>query len=181
MKKKKDIREENEKLPENRNDSDIFQVPNDYFNELSQNISCQIGILPDFEYSPLPLEVTNAFSVPANYFNELPALITDRISETNSEKSLLKVIFNPRVLVPALLAAAMFIGGFFYFSRNQTFTINEQSCSIDELNNSQYLQSINQTDLIDFLSDQSTDKETDAFDQYLLDNDVDISQLEKNL
>ena len=179
MKKKKDIREENGKLPENRNASVIFQVPNDYFNQLSQNISCQVSALPDFEYSPLI--VAKTFSVPANYFNELPALITDRISETNSEKSLLKVIFNRRVLVPALLAAAMFIGGFFYFSRNQTFTINEQSCSIDELNNSQYLQSINQTDLIDFLSDQSTDKETDAFDQYLLDNDVDISQLEKNL
>ena len=179
MNRKVNIKAENGKLPENGNSSTIFQVPNDYFNHLSQDISSKVSALPDLENSPL--SVLNSFSVPSNYFDELSAQITERIIETNSEKSLLKVLFSPRVLAPVLLAAAMFIGGFFYFNRNQTFIINEQSCSIDELNNSQYLQSINQTDLIDFLSDQSLDKETDAFDQYLLDNDVDISQLEKNL
>lgn len=179
MNKKENIKVVNGKLPENGNSSTIFQVPNDYFNQLSQDISSQVSELPDFENPPL--SVAKTFSIPANYFNELPAQITERISETNFEKSLLKVIFSPRVLAPVLLAAAMFIGGFFYFNRNQTFIINEQSCSIDELNNSQYLQSINQTDLIDFLSDQSPDKETDAFDQYLLDNNVDVSQLEKHL
>ncbi len=179
MDKKENIKSEDGKLPESRNSSVIFQVPNEYFNQLSQNISSKISALPNLENSPL--SVAKTFSVPSNYFDELSAQISERTIETNSEKSLLKVIFNPRVFVPALLAAAMLIGGFFYFNRNQTFIINEQSCSIDELNNSQYLQSINQTDLIDFLSDQSTDKETDAFDQYLLDNNVDVSQLEKHL
>lgn len=155
-----------------------FKVPDGYFEGLSENVMHSINSLPDFEKTPS----IQPFEVPVNYFEKLPSLINDRItSRSETGFSLWSWIFKPSRFIPAAFSIALFIGGYFYFTRIQVIDLNDNTCTIEEINESQYLQSINDNDIIDFLATEQDNKVIDEYDQYLLDNNIDISQLEKNL
>jgi len=158
---------------------ETFKVPEGYFEELSGNIMNSIQSLPDFEKQTS----TQPFSVPENYFEQLPSHINERILlTTHSRSSFLNWLFRPARLIPAAFSLALLIGGYFYFTRTQKIEIDSNNtCSVEDISESTYLQSMSDDDIIDFIAAQQDDKTIDEYDQYLLDNDVDISQLEKNL
>ena len=58
---------------------------------------------------------------------------------------------------------------------------NNSTCTVEEISESPYFESLSDDDLIDFLASQQDENTIDEYDQYLLDNDIDISQLEKSL
>ncbi len=156
-----------------------FKVPEGYFENLSENIMSSIETLPDFEKQ----SVVQPFEVPANYFEGLPSIINDRIISNGSQKlSIWKWLFNPARTAVVAFSIAIIAVSYFYFNRTQNIEINNDSCTVEEISESPYLQSLSDDDLIDyFLAAQDDDKTIDEYDQYLLDNDIDISQLEKNL
>jgi hypothetical protein len=185
MKKEKITDQKLREILEKSNSGQSFQVPQGYFEALPNTVMDRINSLPDFSTSSL--ENSNPFEVPAHYFEHLSVHISDRIAATNQPKSWLKRALQPIIYAPAMLSAAMVIFGFIYFNRQHTFTVDQQSCSVEDLNTSGYIESMNETDLIDFLAEQSSDKDTKEskesgeLDEYLLDNNIDISQLEKSL
>lgn len=185
MKKEENTDKKLRELLEKSPSTQSFHVPEGYFEALPNSVMDRINSLPDF--STAPLENANPFEVPDHYFDHLSVQISDRIAATNQPKSWLKRALQPIIYAPAMLSAAMVIFGFIYFNRQHTFTVDQQSCSVEDLNTSGYIESMNETDLIDFLAEQSSDKDTKEskesgeLDEYLLDNNIDISQLEKSL
>ncbi len=164
-------------LLKNSNPDQSFKVPEGYFESLSDKVMDSIHALPDFEKQAL----NQPYSVPAGYFEELPNLINDKILNSNRNQFSWKWLFNPLRLIPATFSILLFAGSYLYFTRTQTFDISNASFTVEEIKDSQYLQSFDDADLIDYLANQSDDNTTDEFDQYLIDHDIDISQLEKNL
>ena len=158
---------------------EAFKVPQGYFEELSGKIMNTIQSLPDFEKQAS----AQPFSVPENYFEQLPSQINNRVLSANhSKSSFLNWLFRPARLIPAAFSIAILIGSYFYFTRTQKIEINSNTtCTVEDISESTYLQSMSDDDIIDFIAAQQDDKTIDEYDQYLLDNDVDISQLEKNL
>ena len=162
----------------NSSSNSSFNVPAGYFEGLSEKVMNSINALPDFEKQP----VTQPFSVPADYFEKLPEIINNRITSAKENKfSIWKWFFNPSRLIPATFSILLFVGSYFYFTRTQTFNLNNDTCTENDIDDSQYLQSLDDIDMIEYLANQSDDSQTDEYDQYLLDHDIDISQLEKNL
>ena len=155
-----------------------FNVPESYFDELSEKVIDSITALPDFEKQSL----VQPFTVPANYFEDLSGIIKNKIiSASDTKFSIWKWFLNPARIIPATLSILIFAGSYFYFTRTQTYNLNNDFITEDDLYDSQYLQSLNDNDMIEYLSNQSDEKLTDEYDQYLLDHDIDISQLEKTL
>jgi hypothetical protein len=162
----------------NSSSGPAFNVPDGYFDSLSEKVMDSINALPDFEKQP----VTQPFSVPADYFEKLPENINNRITSTKENKfSIWDWFFKPSRLIPVTFSFLLFIGGYFYFTRTQSFKINNDTYTEEDLDDSQYLQSLDDTDMIEYLANQSDDITTDEYEQYLLDHDIEISQLEKNL
>ena len=165
-------------LLKNSSSSQSFNVPDGYFTELPEKVMNSINSLPDFEKQ----SVVQPFEVPANYFEGLPSIINDKIISGNEKSiSIWKWIFNPARTVIAALSITLIAGSYFYFNRTQSIEINNTTCTVEEISESPYLQSLSDNDLIDFLAAQQDENTIDEYDQYLLDNDIDISQLEKSL
>lgn len=165
-------------LLKNSNSGQSFQVPDGYFESLSGKVMDSIHALPDFDKQ----SVSQPFSVPADYFENLPLAISNKITHVSETKiSLWKWLFNPVRFIPASFSILLFLGGYFYFTRTQTFILNNNLFTEENTDDSQYLQALDDYDMIEYLANQSYDNSTDEYDQYLLDNDIDISQLEKNL
>ena len=162
----------------NSSSNSSFNVPAGYFEGLSEKVMNSINALPDFEKQP----VTQPFSVPADYFEKLPEIINNRITSSKENKfSIWDWFFKPSRLIPATFSILLFIGSYFYFTRTQSFKINDEIYTEEDLDDSQYLQSLDDTDMMEYLANQSDDNTTDEYEQYLLDHDIEISQLEKNL
>ena len=165
-------------LLQNSNSAQAFKVPEGYFEDLAEKVMDSITALPDFEKQSL----VQPFTVPANYFEDLPDIINNKIISLSVTKfSISKWLLNPARIIPATLSIIIFAGCYFYFTRTQTYNLNNDFITQEDLDDSQYLQSLNDNDMIEYLSNQSDEKLTDEYDQYLLDHDIDISQLEKTL
>ena len=165
-------------LLKNSTSSQSFNVPEGYFEELPEKVMNSINVLPDFDKQ----SAVQPFEVPSNYFEELPFVINDRILAGRKESvSIWKWIFNPTKQIIAALSITIIAGSYFYFSRTKTIEINNSTCTVEEISESPYFESLSDDDLIDFLASQQDENTIDEYDQYLLDNDIDISQLEKSL
>ena len=188
MKNNPSIHNEDEKLSpllESLKEKQGFRVPDDYFEELPGVIQSQIQQLPDFEKSA----VVNPFSVPEGYFEQLPLAISDAIEgQKNSVFSLrtfFKVFLQPRVTVAFASLLLIFFISVRFFTKEITVNAPTAEFSMQDLNNSQVLDELDESTLIDLLAEQNQDNsvedQNENIEQYLIDNDIDISQLESRL
>lgn len=153
-----------------------FSVPDNYFENLPGIMSAKIQALPDFDKTA----VINPFSVPDGYFEKLPEMVSSKI--TSRKKSIFISLWRPRFTIPVAIAMLLIAAGLFYFSKMQPTENNQQRLTADELNNSTYLFSIDEDVIIDVLANQKVvSKNDDVFEQYLIDNNIEISQLEQAL
>lgn len=130
----------------------------------------------------------NPFKVPDGYFDSFPTIISERIAVQNSKPGwiiLLQNIFRPKYIVAMFVFAAALASGIVYFNQHTTITDQEIILSYDDLNNSNYIAQFDESDLIDaYLSGANADKSNESnteIENYLLDNQTDISIIENEL
>ncbi len=156
-----------------------FKVPDGYFEMLPSKIMDKIDSQPDFNKST---EV-NPFSVPEGYFEKLPIQIADRIS-TSAKPSIPSFIANlkrPRFAIPIGFASLVLIALVVLFSQKKLSVQPEKEISYDELENSSYFDSFDEDLLLGMVPIQNTEAADDSLEQYLLDNNIEISQIENEL
>ncbi len=156
-----------------------FKVPDGYFEMLSSKIMDKIDSQPDFNKS----SEVNPFSVPEGYFEKLPIQIGDRIS-TSAKHSFPSFIANlkrPRFAIPIGFASLVLIALVVLFSQKKLSVQHEKEISYDELENSSYFDSFDEDLLLGMVPTQNTEAADDSLEQYLLDNNIEISQIENEL
>lgn len=177
MKDFKDIEEE--KLRELLKGIDnSFTVPPGYFEKLPDNIMDKINSLPDFEKKA----VNNPFIVPDGYFENLPSEISVKIT---SQKSILYTWLNnlqrPRIAIPIAFATIILLAGLFFYQQSTYTKSTQQEITADEISNSTYMFSIDEDLFVDVLSNQNDNVSDESLEQYLIDNNIDLSQIENKL
>ena len=153
-----------------------FKVPDNYFDELPDKIMDQINSIPDFEKE----NIINPFSVPENYFEKLPVAVSERVSSAKSKGFSWTGIFTrPRYVIP--LACILLAAGLYFFSKSNHNNYKEQEITMEELQNSTYFQSIDEDLFVDMLDQQSGTETNDSLAQYLIDNNIELSDIENAL
>ncbi len=164
--------------------SNPFKVPDGYFDSLPEMIQQKINAVPDLER----MNRENPFHVPEGYFDSLPAVIQQRIVDGKPAKSLSREwilnLFRPRYIAWAVVLLLL-VFGIKYLTKPVILSSSGNYLSYEEAENSDFINYIEESAFIDVL-DQETDesasgKEDTGIEQYLLENNIDISQLENNL
>ncbi|HRH67341.1 MAG TPA: hypothetical protein PLU53_13640 [Bacteroidia bacterium] len=180
-----DRHEELSPLLESLKNQHGFRVPEAYFEELPGIIQSQISQLPDFDKTT----AVNPFSVPDGYFEQLPMAISNAIGQTYNSgfklRSVLAFFHQPKLgLAFTSVALVVFISVRF-FTREIIVSAPKTEFTLEDLNQSSSLDGLDETLLIDLLAEQiqenPADSETNNIEQYLIDNDIDIAQLESIL
>lgn len=155
-----------------------FKVPEGFFEELPGKIMDKIRLLEGTETS-----TSNPFLTPEGYFDSLPVAISDRLttkkhSSLSSSLSWGRFFKRPVVLIP--LVCAILAAGIYLMSRPGE-TNKLQEITYEDLQNSTWLQSIDEEMLEDVLASESAPETTDSLTQYILDNNIELSDLENAL
>lgn len=156
-----------------------FSTPPSYFDNLSGDILHKIETLPDFN----GVAPTTPFGVPDHYFENLSTQITDRvIASKNARKpSLLASLFRPTIAIPLAFASIVLIASIIYFNQNKNINLPVQEFTSEDLDESDFLQNIDESVFVDLITFDNTNIKEDSLEEYLLDNEIDISQLENEL
>lgn len=157
--------------------SDTFGLPKNYFEDLPGKVMDNITSIADFQSS----STVNPFAIPEDYFEKLPSNISERII-TNANSGSVSVfirILQPRYFIPIAAVIVLALGFIFY--QNQKNSHSEKYFSMEDLKNSSYFDSFDEDLLIEMipLPDQSTS--ADESIQYLIDHQIEISQIENEL
>jgi hypothetical protein len=155
-----------------------FTVPSGYFEELPGKISDQLNALPDFEKA----SSVNPFSVPDNYFENLSEEISQKL-KTNKQRPLswLDSLLRPRIAIPTAFAAIIILAGLFYFKQQSGILPQQEEFTVEDLSNSYFLETIDEGLIAEILDNQKADTTKDNLEQYLIDNNIEISQIENAL
>jgi hypothetical protein len=73
------------------------------------------------------------------------------------------------------------ISFFLFRGQSNIESTPERQLTIDDLKNSYYLQTIDEDLLVDVLASQKISSRDESIEQYLIDNDIEVSQLAKEL
>jgi len=175
---KKDINKEEEKIRAALKGKDFFTVPSGYFEELPGKISDQIKALPDFDKSA----EANPFEVPADYFEKLPNEISGKIVSRKSKlETWLANIQRPRIAIPIAFATIIFLAGLFFLKQKTIVQPEAQELTIDDIKNSNYLLGIDEEIFVDVFAGQTDATSDESLEQYLIDNNIDLTQIENKL
>ncbi|MBL0103805.1 MAG: hypothetical protein IPP51_08655 [Bacteroidetes bacterium] len=184
MTEKDNIDENLRKLLEKSDSSAPFRVPDNYFEAFPGQMDKIISQLPDFEKSP----AVNPFSVPDGYFEQLPLQINEAIlasdKKTRSWKEILIAALRPSISIPSVLTVSLAITAFFFFTKIHRIDVPAYSeISNEEFNSSTIALEVDESTLIQVLTDENIETSSieDSYEEYLLDNNIDITQLEKKL
>ncbi len=176
MKKDTDKPEEKLRTIAGKNENS-FSVPDGYFEKLPGEIMDKINALPDFEKTA----AINPFLVPEGYFENLPNAISGKITAKKTiAQSWLNIFSRPRFVIPAAFATIVILAGLFFFKQKNT-TLPYQEITAEDLKNSTYLQSIDEDLFVEILSTRNSVPTDETFEEYLIDNHVDLSQIENKL
>ncbi len=157
--------------------SEGLLVPENFFEKMEKSIQDQMSTLPSRRTD------INPFSVPDEYFISLQSEISERISQ-QSTKSIFRIpsFLKARILIPISFSLLLAVSGYLYFTKTHTITLENQQLTADDLSSEGYLMDIDEQSLMEFVSDKRTTSHSDSgIEQYLLDNNLDISQLESAL
>ena len=146
-----------------------FRVPAGYFEELPGSILSKIDLLEGKKTVS-----ANPFETPDGYFENLPSVIADRVSTKPASRPYFK---RAIILIP--IACLLLVFGYFILNKNTQAERIEYTS--DGLENSEFLQSIDETILADELMAGQTTFEEDTLTEYLLKHNIDLSDLESAL
>ncbi len=159
-----------------------FKVPENYFDSLTNNIQQKINALTDFEKTSLE----NPFKVPEGYFDSLPTAIQQRIVDQKRKPVFgewISKVFRPKYVLAFASIIVLLIVGIKYFTKSSLTDPQDNHFSCEEIKSSSYIADVDESMLIDILEQENkgTVKDDNSIEQYLIDNDIDISQLENHL
>lgn len=162
-----------------------FSAPEGYFDQLQDSIQSAIVNLPDFE----SVSKTQPFETPEGYFEKLPLAIRKRIEaeeQTPAWKEWLQILLRPGFSVAFASVALLCILGVKYFTREIVVQSPQNFISSTDLSNSGLLSDMDDTMLYEALDGENstaenTSEDNSAIEQYLIDNDIDPTQLESHL
>lgn len=175
---KKDINKKEEKLRQALKGNNPFNVPTAYFEELPSKIMDQINTLPDFSKNAK----VNPFIVPDSYFENLPTIVSENILNRKSKLELwLSSIQRPRIAIPIAFATIIILAGLFFYKQSSVSNLPVQELTAEDLSNSSYIQSIDEDFFVDVLAGQTIDNSNESIEQYLIENNIEINQIENKL
>lgn len=175
---KKDINKEEEKLRKALKGNEPFNVPPAYFDELPGKIMDQINTLPDLSKNAQ----INPFIVPDGYFENLPSIVSENILVQKSKLELwLSSIQRPRIAIPIAFATIILLVGLFFYKQSSVSNVPVQELTAEDLSNSNFIQSIDEDYIVDIIANQTTDNSDESIEQYLIDNNVELTQIENKL
>jgi hypothetical protein len=175
-----------DELPEglsNLKKENPFRVPDDYFDSLEDHVMQKISTIPDVE----KMSRENVFNIPDRYFDSLPSSIHQRIAD-EKKKSIFEewiaIVLEPKYSLALATFIILAIFGIKYFTRPVVVESPDNMLSYADVRNSGFITEMDESTLVDMLEQENNNdtlKEDSGMEQYLLDNDIDISQLENRL
>lgn len=161
-----------------------FKVPDQYFDSLPNQIMDKIETLPDLQR----INKTNPYRVPEGYFDSIPASVQQRILEEKNKKSIFRgltsISFLPKYSLALAVIIVLVIFGIKFFTKPSTLKAPENYFSLEEIQNSACFAELDEATLVDALRQQNNTITTpvdNSIEQYLIDNNIDISQIENRL
>ena len=117
------------------------------------------------------------------YFENLSSQIAEKViaSKNTRNPSWLANILRPTIAIPFAFASIIVIACIIYFNQNKNSQFPEQEFTSDDLNESNYLLNIDESVFVDLISFENTNIKTDSMEEYLMDNEIDVAQLENEL
>jgi hypothetical protein len=166
-----------------------FGTGSDYFDRFADKIRSRVD-----EYEEIKNEAPvlsnipkyNPFDVPAGYFDELPSLVQQKcnyIKTTPPIPSWLLMLFRPRVAIPVICLMIIAFTGIHYLNNNNE---NGKNMYAEETSLDEQLMNIDESTLVEALASASTDEaesdpEKETIKEYLMDNNIDESNLNNEL
>ncbi len=131
------------------------------------------------------IDKKNNFSVPKNYFKVLPEIINNKLLENNKLKKPFDIL-SWRVLTPSLSVLILFFVLFNYYNTPDEITLNNEELSelLMEENYSEiddYLVYETYAEILEEEDNDITNSETEAYIDYLIENDIDINAIIEEL
>jgi hypothetical protein len=160
-----------------KNLSGGFSVPENYFEALSKNISDKVQSIPNL--NSVPKE--NVFEVPDGYFAQLENSIRENVSSqaTPVYAQVEQWFRRPKlVLVYASVAAVMIVTSVYFLNTNHAVT--EKDISFNDIYSSDIVSELDETALAALLDEPSASTSTQLED-YVIDNNIDVSTLTEEL
>lgn len=166
-----------------------FNASKDYFDSFSSKLQNRIEDEEDIKaIAPtlLSIDKYNPFEVPNDYFEELPTIVQERVISRKNESSLpqwLLLLFKPRFAVPLMAIVFISIVGVKYM--NNKAEVKTETA--EELSLEDHLYYIDENDIIDQLTadvsveTESASEDDNSIENYLLDNNIDESNLNNEL
>jgi hypothetical protein len=163
-----------------------FTVPDDYFDSLSRSIiQQQVQSLPDFEKTA----EWEHFKVPEGYFDSLPTIIQQRIIDEKKKRIswgevVDGIFFRPKYALALTSVAILIVFSINYFNRPISVQPVVAEISASEISSSTYFADVDETLLAEavamHIATTEEQKET-SLEDYLIENNIDISQLTEHL
>ena len=151
-----------------------LSVPDGYFDQLQKNLHQKIGFLAGSDNS-----ASSTFNTPDGYFETLPAKIMRRIASSDP-----KVISIGTLRLRAVLAVAAIITLVMLVNKSLTPDAEthrgEQFVTIEELQNSSYWDDLDEDVLAEAVLNETSSENLDI-QEYLIESNVDISQIDIEL
>lgn len=156
-----------------------FSVPENYFEMLSENISDKVRSIPNF--ASVPKE--NVFEVPDGYFIQLENTIRENISSRTETVSVnVGAWFRRPKLVAAfasLIVVVIAVSAYFISSINTPIT--EKDISFNDIYVSDFVSELDESSLAALLDEPSSSPSSTQLEDYMIDNNIDISTLTDEL
>ena len=164
-----------------KNVSGGFSVPENYFEMLSENISDKVRRIPNLV--SIPKE--NVFEVPDGYFAQLENAIRENISsQRESVPVLLEQWYRRPKLVLAYAAVLTFIvvASTYILNSGINRTVTDKDISLSDIYSSDFVTELDETSLVALLEESAGPVENSTqIDDYMIDNNIDISTLTDEL
>lgn len=134
----------------------------------------------------LSIDKYNPFEVPKDYFEELPTIVQERVIESAKKSNGLEwlfLLFRPRFAVPMLVVLFVSIAGIYYINNNSIKNVE----LVEELSLEDNLYYINENEILEHLTadasieNESLSEDDNSIENYLLENNIDESNLSNEL
>lgn len=166
-----------------------FNPSNDYFDSFTSKLQNRIDDEEEIKaLAPtlLSIDKYNPFDVPKDYFEELPTIIQGRVIESKEKSTIVDWLFwllRPRLAVSVIVILFISITGIYYMNN---YSIKNTEAT-EELSLEDNLYYIDEIDILEHLTAdasatiESVSEDENSIENYLLDNNIDESNLSNEL
>ena len=158
-----------------------YAVPENYFEMLSSAIEEKAKSIPNLVSVPKK----DIFEVPQNYFAELEIVIGEKVS-AQAEHNVLTIEQWYRRPKLALAYAAVLVFAIvtstYFLTNNIHQAVTDKDISFNDIYSSDYVEELDESSLVALLEESSAPSQSSTqIDDYMIDNNVDISTLTDEL